>query len=93
MKQQRLAQEYAHKEALAKSYDSYKQQIEKLSEENRNELLPKLMDNMLKAIALNPAETLDKNHKEPTPIEEVIKKKEFWDFIEKSKNLMPSKKE
>lgn len=90
---QRLAQEYAHKEALAKSYDSYKQQIEKLSEENRNELLPKLMDNMLKAIALNPAETLDKNHKEPTPIEEVIKKKEFWDFIEKSKNLMPSKKE
>ncbi|WGE45986.1 hypothetical protein [Actinobacillus equuli] len=90
---QRLAQEYAHKEALAKSYDSYKQQIEKLSEENRNELLPKLMDNMLKAIALNPAETLDKNHKEPTPIEEVIKKKEFWDFIEKVKNLMPTKKE
>ncbi|OQS56374.1 hypothetical protein ASU4_11560, partial [Actinobacillus suis] len=90
---QRLAQEYAHKEALAKSYDSYKQQIEKLSEENRNELLPKLMDNMLKAIALNPAETLDKNHKEPTPIEEVLKKKEFWDFIEKVKNLMPTKKE
>ncbi|WGE35174.1 hypothetical protein NYR62_05915 [Actinobacillus genomosp. 1] len=90
---QRLAQEYAHKEALAKSYDSYKQQIEKLSEENRNELLPKLMDNMLKAIALNPAETLDKNHKEQTPIEEVIKKKEFWDFIEKVKNLMPTKKE
>lgn len=90
---QRLAQEYAHKEALAKSYDSYKQQIEKLSEENRNELLPKLMDNMLKAISLNPAETLDKNHKDPTPIEEVIKKKEFWDFIEKVKSLVPAKKE
>ncbi len=91
---QRLAQEYAHKEALAKSYDSYKQQIEKLSEENRKEeLLTKLMGNMLKAIALNPAETLDKNHKDPTPIEEVIKKKEFWDFIEKVKSLVPAKKE
>ena len=88
---QRLAQEYAHKEVLAKSYESYKQQIEKLSEEEQNKLLPILMENMLKAIALNPAETLDKNHKEPTPIEEVIKKKEFWDFIEKIKNLMPKK--
>lgn len=88
---QRLAQEYAHKEVLAKSYESYKQQIEKLSEEEQNKLLPILMENMLKAIALNPAETLDKNHKEPTPIEEVIKKKEFWDFIEKIKNFMPKK--
>lgn len=88
---QRLAQEYAHKEVLAKSYESYKQQIEKLSEEEQNKLLPILMENMLKAIALNPAETLDKNHKEPTPMEEVIKKKEFWDFIEKIKNLMPKK--
>ena len=88
---QRLAQEYAHKKVLAKSYESYKQQIEKLSEEEQNKLLPILMENMLKAIALNPAETLDKNHKEPTPIEEVIKKKEFWDFIEKIKNLMPKK--
>ena len=88
---QRLAQEYAHKEVLAKSYESYKQQIEKLSTEEQNKLLPILMENMLKAIALNPAETLDKNHKEPTPIEEVIKKKEFWDFIEKIKNLMPKK--
>jgi hypothetical protein len=88
---QRLAQEYAHKEVLAKSYESYKQQIEKLSKEEQNKLLPILMANMLKAIALNPAETLDKNHKEPTPMEEVIKKKEFWDFIEKIKNLMPKK--
>ncbi len=88
---QRLAQEYAHKKVLAKSYESYKQQIEKLSEEKQNKLLPILMENMLKAIALNPAETLDKNHKEPIPVEEVIKKKEFWDFIEKIKNLMPKK--
>lgn len=88
---QRLAQEYAHKKVLAKSYESYKQQIEKLSTEEQNKLLPILMENMLKAIALNPAETLDRNHKEPTPVEEVIKKKEFWDFIEKIKNIMTKK--
>ena len=41
------------------------------------------MENMLKAIALNPAETLDKNHKEPTPIEEVIKKKDFGILLKK----------
>lgn len=72
---QRLEQEYAHKEALAKSYESYKKQIEKLNEEEQSKLLPILMKNMLKAIALNPAETLDKNHKEATPIEEIINKK------------------
>lgn len=72
---QRLEQEYAHKEALAKSYESYKKQIEKLNEEEQSKLLPILMENMLKAIALNPAETLDKNHKEATPIEEIINKK------------------
>lgn len=72
---QRLEQEYAHKEALAKSYESYKKQIEKLNEEEKSKLLPILMENMLKAIALNPAETLDKNHKEATPIEEIINKK------------------
>lgn len=88
---QRLAQEYAHKKVLAKSYESYKQQIEKLSTEEQNKLLPILMENMLKAIALNPAETLDRNHKEPTPVEEVIKKKEFWDFIEKIKNIITKK--
>ena len=72
---QRLEQEYAHKEALAKSYESYKKQIEKLNEEEKSKLLPILMENMLKAIALNPAETLDKNHKKATPIEEIINKK------------------
>lgn len=88
---QRLAQEYAHKEALAKSYESYKQQIEKLDEEDKNKLLPILMENMLKAIALNPAETLDRHANNETPMEEIIKKKEFWDLIDKFKSLIPSK--
>lgn len=72
---ERLAQEYAHKESLAKSYDSYKQQIEKLSEEDQNELLPVLMENMIKAIALNPAETLDKKHQSDSPVSEILKDK------------------
>ena len=88
---QRLEQEYAHKEALAKSYESYKKQIEKLNEEEQSKLLPILMENMLKAIALNPADTLDKNHKEPTPIEEIVKKKEILEFIEKLKEIVTSK--
>ncbi|MGC6323512.1 hypothetical protein ACNO7I_09875, partial [Bisgaard Taxon 45] len=89
---QRLEQEYAHKEALAKSYDSYKQQIEKLKQEDQDKLLPLLMENMLKAIALNPAETLDKNHKDPMPIEEVMNRKEIWNILDKFKDLVTPKK-
>lgn len=82
---QRLEQEYAHKESLAKSYDSYKQQIEKLQQEERDKLLPILMSNMIKAIALNPAETLDKNHQDGTPLSELLKDK---GVMEKVKELI-----
>lgn len=75
---ERLTQEYAHKESLAKSYDSYKQQIEKLSEENQKELLPVLMENMIKAIALNPAETLDKKTPKRQPHFRNFKRQEFY---------------
>lgn len=88
---QRLEQEYAHKEALAKSYESYKKQIEKLNEEEQSKLLPILMENMLKAIALNPAETLDKNHKEPTPMEGITKKKEVLEFMKQLKGILKLK--
>ncbi|GAA6939497.1 hypothetical protein AOH328_00110 [Helicobacter pylori] len=78
---ERLSQEYAHKEVLAKSYDSYKQQIEKLSKKEQEELLPVLMEGMIKAISLNPAETLDKKHQSDSPISEVLKDKKFIDSI------------
>ena len=78
---ERLSQEYAHKEVLAKSYDSYKQQIEKLSKEDQEELLPVLMEGMIKAISLNPAETLDKKHQSDSPVSEVLKNKNFIDSI------------
>lgn len=78
---ERLTQEYAHKESLAKSYDSYKQQIEKLSGEDQSALLPVLMENMIKAIALNPAETLDKKHQSDSPMSEILKDKNFISSI------------
>lgn len=78
---ERLSQEYAHKEVLAKSYDSYKQQIDKLSRKDQEELLPILMEGMIKAISLNPAETLDKKHQSDSPISEVLKDKNFIDSI------------
>lgn len=84
---QRLEQEYAHKEALAKSYASYRQQIEKLGDEKQQELLPILLENMIKAIAFNPAETLDKNHKDDTPIN-TIKNLEIFTKNESFKTLL-----
>lgn len=36
------------------------------------------MENMIKAIALNPAETLDKNHKGETPLDELLKDKSIF---------------
>lgn len=78
---ERLSQEYVHKEVLAKSYDSYKQQIEKLSKEDQKELLPVLMEGMIRAISLNPAETLGKKHQSDSPISEVLKDNKFIDSI------------
>lgn len=78
---ERLSQEYMHKEVLAKSYDSYKQQIEKLSKEDQKGLLPVLMEGMIRAISLNPAETLDKKHQSDSPISEVLKDNKFIDSI------------
>ncbi|OOF29802.1 hypothetical protein [Salinivibrio proteolyticus] len=63
--QQRLRQEYAHKEALAKSYDSYKQQIEALDGENQ-QLQAKLLERTIDAIAFNASTTLDKKHSDGT---------------------------
>lgn len=78
---ERLSQEYVHKEVLAKSYDSYKQQIEKLSKEDQKGLLPVLMEGMIRAISLNPAETLDKKHQSDSPFSEILKDNKFIDSI------------
>ena len=69
---QRLQQEYAHKEALAKSYDSYKTQIEQLEQEDSKMLL-KLIESSIDTIAYNASETLDGKHGDSTPLQETVK--------------------
>jgi hypothetical protein len=69
---QRLQQEYAHKEALAKSYVSYKMQIDELKQEDKK-LLEKLLDSSIDTVAHNASESLDKKHGDSTPMQETIK--------------------
>ena len=69
---QRLQQEYAHKEALAKSYVSYKMQIDELNQEDKK-LLEKLLDSSINTVSYNASESLDKKHGDTTPMQETIK--------------------
>lgn len=70
---QRLQQEYAHKEALAKSYDSYKKQILALDAsdvEMQKAFIAKTID----TIAYNASATLDSKHGDKLPAQELIEK-------------------
>ena len=70
---QRLEQEYAHKEAVAKSYVSFKKQIDELKEDIEHKvLMKKLLGTAIDAIALNASETLDGNHEDKTPIQSLL---------------------
>ncbi len=68
---QRLEQEYAHKEAIAKSYQSFKQQVKDLGDED-NELLKVLMVKAIDAISYNASETLDGKHGDKMPAQEMF---------------------
>ena len=70
---QRLQQEYAHKEALAKSYDSYRTQLEALDKEDKvmqKEFIMKAID----AIAYNASQTLDGKHGDNHPTLDLVGK-------------------
>lgn len=67
---QRLEQEYAHKEALARSYISYKKQIGELGKKD-SELLEKLILEAINAISYNASKTLDKKHGDGTILNEI----------------------
>lgn len=66
----RLEQEYAHKESLAKSYDGYKREIEKLPDsDNKNEIMEQLVASLIEASSFNPSSTLErKSHNDSPPI-------------------------
>lgn len=66
-KYSKLEQEYAHKESLAKSYERYKNEILKLSnEEDVNELREKLLHLNLDAFRKNPADAMDQTSSDST---------------------------
>lgn len=70
---ERLQQEYAHKEAFAASYESYKKQLRDLQvsgDELQKELIAKAID----AIAFNASSTLDGKHTEKPPILQALEK-------------------
>lgn len=70
---QRLQQEYAHKEALAKSYDSFKRQIEVLGDKD-DVLMAMLLEKAIGAIAHNASQTLDGKHGDKAPAHDALEK-------------------
>ena len=78
----RLQQEYSHKEALAKSYLSFKKQIEELNQPSEK-LMEKLLGSAIDAVSKNASETLDKKHGDKTPVHQIIDG--VMDAMDKSK--------
>lgn len=86
---QRLQQEYAHKEAIAKSYISFKLQIDNL--QNADTALPsKLLHVALEAIAFNASSTLDGKHMDKTPAQDVFETA-FDKFMLLADKIRPTK--
>lgn len=81
---QRLQQEYAHKEALAKSYDNYKKQIEQLDDKDM-EMQKAFIMKAIDAIAYNASITLDGKHGDKMPTQDVVEK--VIEEMTKVKNL------
>lgn len=78
---ERLQQEYAHKEALAKSYESYKRQLDALQVPDVDSLKKELIAKAVEALAFNASTTLTGNHREALPAEALL------DFIRDEKNI------
>ena len=70
---ERLQQEYAHKEALATSYESYKKQIKDLKGDS-DELQKELISKAINAMAYNASVTLDGKHGDKLPMQQGIEK-------------------
>lgn len=70
---ERLQQEYAHKEAFASSYESYKQQLVDLKVDT-NDLQKALIAKAIDAVAYNASLTLDGNHDDKLPGQQILEK-------------------
>lgn len=73
---ERLQQEYAHKEAFASSYESYKKQLQDLKVD-ADALQRELIAKAIEAIAFNASKTLDGNHLEKPPAMQLFDKLSF----------------
>lgn len=93
---ERLQQEYAHKEALAKSYESYKRQLDALQVPDVDSLKKELIARAVDALAFNASTTLNGNHREALPAEalfDFIRDEKSVSVIERLKGLVfPEKK-
>lgn len=67
----RLQQEYSHKEALAKSYQNFKVQIEALNDSDP-QLMKKLLNAAIDAVSMNASDTLDGKHGDKLPSDQGI---------------------
>lgn len=70
---QRLQQEYAHKEAVTKSYESLRKQLKEMQAEDAA-LTSKLLAAAISTVEFNASTTLDGNHGEKIPFQEIIEK-------------------
>jgi len=85
---ERLQQEYAHKEAFASSYESYKKQLKDLKVD-ADSLQQVLIAKAIEAIAFNASTTLDGKHEEKLPVMQLLEKFNLDDLkklLELSKN-------
>jgi hypothetical protein len=68
---ERLNQEYAHKEAFATSYASYKLQLQELKIDSDN-LQKELISKAIETMAFNASSTLDGKHDEKLPAHQIV---------------------
>lgn len=64
----RLEEEYAHKETIARSYQSFKQQVEELGEGEKEKLETMLLSAAIQAVSANASKALDKDHDDKLPM-------------------------
>ncbi|RMP75073.1 hypothetical protein ALQ20_03600 [Pseudomonas syringae pv. atrofaciens] len=76
---ERLQQEYAHKEAIASSYESYKKQLKELNVA-ADSLQLELIGKAIEAISFNASKTLDGKHEEKLPIMQLLEKLNVDEF-------------
>lgn len=89
---ERLQQEYAHKEALASSYESYKKQLQDLNSDS-DDLQRELISKAIDAIAYNASSTLDGKHqKEKLPLNQLLEKADI-NSLQKISEILNALKE